>query len=52
MSMMNIRPDMFHSERDCIEQAYDKQANDIAYVLQAKNAGHHANADLHNRLHE
>jgi uncharacterized protein (DUF488 family) len=32
MSMWNLRPDMFHSERDCIEQAYEKQGNRIAYT--------------------
>lgn len=31
MSMVDIRPDMFHSEPDCIEEAYDRQGNDIAY---------------------
>jgi hypothetical protein len=32
MSMLNLHPDMFHSERDCIEQAYEKQGNRIAYT--------------------
>jgi uncharacterized protein (DUF488 family) len=31
-SMLNLRPDMFHSERDCIEQAYEKQGSRIAYT--------------------
>ena len=52
MSTMNIRPDMSNSEIDCIEQAYDKQANDIAHAIDAKKTGQHVNADLHNRLHE
>lgn len=33
MSMLDIRPDMFHDERECIEQAYEKQASNIAYVM-------------------
>jgi uncharacterized protein (DUF488 family) len=32
MSLLNLRPDMFHSERECIEQAYEKQGNRIAYT--------------------
>jgi uncharacterized protein (DUF488 family) len=32
MSLLNLRPDMFHSERDCIEQAYEKQGSRIAYT--------------------
>jgi uncharacterized protein (DUF488 family) len=32
MSMTNIRPDMFHAEQDCINEAYDKQADNIAYT--------------------
>jgi uncharacterized protein (DUF488 family) len=33
MSMMNIQPDMIHDERECIERAYEAQANNIAYVI-------------------
>jgi hypothetical protein len=32
MSTLNIVPDMFHGEADCIERAYDAQADRIAYV--------------------
>jgi uncharacterized protein (DUF488 family) len=32
MAMLNIVPDMFHDEADCIERAYDAQADRIAYV--------------------
>jgi hypothetical protein len=32
MSTLNIVPDMFHGEVDCIERAYDAQADRIAYV--------------------
>jgi uncharacterized protein (DUF488 family) len=56
MSMMNLRPDMFHSERDCIEQAYEKQANRIAYSVRAGNSDLQRrdlpNEDLHDRLHQ
>jgi uncharacterized protein (DUF488 family) len=56
MSMMDIEPDMFHSERDCIEQAYDKQAAAIAYVADRMNLqverGIPADEDFHHRLHE
>jgi uncharacterized protein (DUF488 family) len=56
MSMMNFRPDMFHSERDCIEQAYEKQANSIAYTITARNPDPQhrdlPDEDLHNRLHQ
>ena len=31
MNMLRIKPDMFHNERQCIEDAYDKQAEKIAY---------------------
>lgn len=33
MTMTGLEPDMFHNEQDCIERAYDKQADAIAYVL-------------------
>jgi uncharacterized protein (DUF488 family) len=46
MSIVNILPDMFHSEQDCIEQAYDRQADSIAYVIDRPHE------DIHNRVHE
>jgi uncharacterized protein (DUF488 family) len=33
LSMLNLSPDMFHSERECIEQAYERQADRIAYSV-------------------
>jgi uncharacterized protein (DUF488 family) len=33
LRVTNTVPDMFHNERDCLEAAYDKQANIIAYVI-------------------
>jgi len=39
MSMMNIRPDMIHDERECIERAYESQANNIAYVIPENASG-------------
>jgi uncharacterized protein (DUF488 family) len=33
LSITNLRPDMLHNERDCVEQAYEKQANNIAYTV-------------------
>jgi uncharacterized protein (DUF488 family) len=32
MKLHKLEPDMFHSEQQCIEEAYDKQAKKIAYV--------------------
>lgn len=32
MTLSKIEPDMFHTEEQCIEEAYDKQASKIAYV--------------------
>jgi uncharacterized protein (DUF488 family) len=32
MNRLSIAPDMFHGEADCIERAYDSQADRIAYV--------------------
>jgi uncharacterized protein (DUF488 family) len=56
MSMLNLRPDMFHSERDCIEQAYEKQANKIAYRFRTADSDLQRrdlpNEDLHDRLHQ
>jgi uncharacterized protein (DUF488 family) len=31
MKMLRIVPDMFHDERQCIEDAYDRQSDKIAY---------------------
>lgn len=56
MSMMDIRPDLLVSELDCIEQAYEKQARNIAYVLRPQNADPERqklpDENLHNWLHE
>lgn len=46
MSLLHIVPDMFHSEADRIELAYDKQAGSIAYVI---NSPHE---DIHNRIYK
>ena len=32
MAALNILPDMFHDEAECVERAYDTQADRIAYV--------------------
>jgi uncharacterized protein (DUF488 family) len=32
MAALNILPDMFHDEAECVERAYDTQAERIAYV--------------------
>jgi uncharacterized protein (DUF488 family) len=32
MTALNIVPDMFHGEAECVERAYDTQADRIAYV--------------------
>ena len=37
MSITHVRPDMLVSERDCIEQAYETQARNIAYVVPLQN---------------
>jgi uncharacterized protein (DUF488 family) len=56
MSMLNIRPDLLHSEHDCIESAYEQQASRIAYVL--PNTDHELvpakfkDEDLHDRIYE
>lgn len=34
MRLHKIEPDMFHNEAQCIEEAYDKQAEKIAYIDQ------------------
>jgi uncharacterized protein (DUF488 family) len=56
LSMLNIRPDMIHDERDCIEQAYEMQASHIAYVLPSKRPysepRKRPDENLHDRLHE
>jgi uncharacterized protein (DUF488 family) len=56
MSMLNIHPDMLHDERDCIEQAYQTQANHIAYVMPPLKPYSESrklpDENLHDRLHE
>jgi uncharacterized protein (DUF488 family) len=58
MSILNIQPDMLHSEHDCIELAYDKQASIIAYAKPAEypdpDFEFHSppDEDLHDWLHE
>jgi uncharacterized protein (DUF488 family) len=58
MSILNIWPDMLNSEGDCIERAYDKQANIIAYVKPSQNSDgnfefrNSTDEDFHDRLHE
>ena len=58
MSILNIQPDMLHSERDCIELAYDKQASIIAYVRPSESLDPNfevyspPDEDFHDRLHE
>ncbi|GAK50093.1 hypothetical protein U14_01319 [Candidatus Moduliflexus flocculans] len=32
VQLYHIEPDMFHNDAQCIEEAYDKQAENIAYV--------------------
>ena len=56
MSMLNIRPDMLHGERDCIEQAYETQASHIAYVKPSQNSISEPcklpDENIHDRLRE
>lgn len=56
MAMVNIRPDMLANEPECIEQAYEIQANNIAYVVpQRKPESEHemiSNEALHDRLYQ
>jgi hypothetical protein len=56
MSMMRLQPDMFHSELDCIGQAYEKQANNIAYTVNDRNLDPRyrdlPDENLHDRLHQ
>jgi len=56
ISLMNVRPDMFQTEGDCIEEAYNKQANNIAYSITARDQDPQyreaPDEDLHNRLHQ
>lgn len=56
MWMTKIRPDMLVSEHECIERAYDTQADNIAYVVPPQKAdserGSIPNEDLHDRLHQ
>jgi uncharacterized protein (DUF488 family) len=55
MSMLNIQPDMIQDEHECIERAYENQANNIAYVIpqKTKDPNHKwPSEDLYNRLHK
>jgi uncharacterized protein (DUF488 family) len=56
MSMLNIRRDMLHAERDCIEQAYETQASHIAYVKPPQNSLSEpyklSDENIHDRFHE
>ena len=38
MALHKLEPDMFYSEQRCIEDAYDKQAQKIAYIAQEQKA--------------
>jgi uncharacterized protein (DUF488 family) len=35
VSMINVRPDLFHTEEECVERAYDRRGGDIAYTRPA-----------------
>jgi uncharacterized protein (DUF488 family) len=56
MSMLNIQPDMLHSERECIEEAYETQGGQIAYVKPPQKPYSEPrrlqDENLHDRLHE
>jgi len=56
MSILNIRPDLIHGERHCIEQAYETQASNIAYVMPSQKPYPEprklSDENLHDRLHE
>lgn len=56
MSMLSIRPDMLHNEQECIEQAYEKQASKIAYVMPSQDRRPEPtnlrDENLHDRLHQ
>lgn len=56
MSIASVRPDMLTHEQDCIEQAYDVQASQIAYVIPAQNSestsGKVPDEAFHDRLHQ
>jgi uncharacterized protein (DUF488 family) len=56
MSMLDMRPDMLVSEPDCVEQAYEKQAKSIAYVIPPRNSESErqklSDENLYNRLYE
>jgi uncharacterized protein (DUF488 family) len=55
-SMMNLVPDMFHTEQDCINQAYDRQAGNIAYTLTPHDSDtpirDRPDEDIYHRLHQ
>ena len=56
MSMLHIRPDMIQNEHDCIEQAYETQASNIAYLKPSKKSYSEPrnlhDENIHDRLHE
>ncbi len=56
MSIVNVHPDMLAHESDCIEQAYEMQANNIAYVIPQRKPDSEQSGvldeDLHDRLYE
>jgi len=56
LSILSIHPDMLNNEHDCIELAYDKQANNIAYVKPSQRSeselSRQTDEDLHDRLYE
>jgi uncharacterized protein (DUF488 family) len=58
MTILGIQPDLLHSERDCVELAYDRQASIIAYVKPPQNSKPDfelpstADEDSHHRIHE
>lgn len=56
MSMLGIGPDMLDNEKECIEQAYDEQGRNIAYVIPSKSLRpgptNLPDENLHDRLHE
>lgn len=56
MSVLNIHIDLLHNEQDCIEQAYEKQASNIAYVIPSQDRRpertNRPDENLHDRLHE
>lgn len=56
MSMLNIQPDMLNDELECREQAYERQANNIAYVKPPEDRHPELHnlpdENLHDRFHQ